>query len=59
MKVLIDNKPNEFISITLHGDHYQCNTIGNATAHSFGMHPKYYPKDRKITTNGHVYIFPS
>lgn len=59
MKVIIDDKPNTFISIIQHGNHWQCNTEGNASAHNFNMHPKHYEKDRKIKTNGHVYVFPS
>lgn len=59
MKVLIDNKPEQFISITWAGNHYQCNTTGNRTAHCFNMHPDTLPKDKEIKTNGHTYIFPS
>lgn len=59
MKVLIDNQPNTFTSIFRTGDHWQCNTQGNKSAHSFKIHPKYYPKDSEIKTNGHIYIFPS
>lgn len=66
MKVLIDNKPEEFISIFRPGagdgkacKHWQCNTTGNRTAHSFNSHPSNFPKDIPIKTNGHIYIFPS
>lgn len=58
MKVIIDGKQEEFISIFPTGDHFQCNTTGHRTAHSFNIHPKYYPKDSEVKTNGHVYIFP-
>jgi hypothetical protein len=66
MKVIIDGKPNEFINIFRPGagdgkacKHWQCNTIGNASAHSFNSHPSHLPKNKEIKTNGHIYIFPS
>ena len=59
MKVLIDNIPNEFTSIFKAGDHIQCNTQGNKSAHNFNQHPKTFSKDTEIKTNGHIYIFPS
>lgn len=58
MKVTIDGKQEEFISIFNAGDHFQCNTTKHKTAHSFNTHPKHYPKDSEIKTNGHVYVFP-
>lgn len=59
MKVIIDGKQTEFTSIFPAGDHIQANEKGNVRAHSFNMHPKHYPKDKEIKTNGHIYIFPS
>lgn len=59
MKVIINNKPNEFIAIFRAGDHWQCNTRGHASAHSFNSHPKYLPKGKELKTNGCVYVFPS
>jgi hypothetical protein len=66
MKVLIDNKPEEFINIFRPSGGsgkacpwWQCNTTGNKTAHTFNTHPSQFPKDEEIKTNGHIYIFPS
>lgn len=59
MKVLIDNIPDKFVKIQWLGNHCQCNTTGHRSDHSFNRHPKDYPKDTEIKTNGHVYIFPS
>lgn len=65
MKVLIDGQQNEFINIfrpsggSAFCNFWQCNTQGNASAHNFNQHPKNYPKDTEIKTNGHIYIFPS
>lgn len=66
MKVIIDGKENSFISIFRpsggnggYCSHFQCNTVNNASAHSFNYHPSEMPKDQEIKTNGHVYIFPS
>lgn len=59
MKVIIDGKQDEFIKIFPTGDHWQCNTIGHHSAHNFKDHPKYFPKNQKVKTNGHIYIFPS
>lgn len=72
MKVTIDGMPNTFISIFRPGigannngtlvaskTHWQCNTEGNKSAHSFKKHPKKYLKDTPLKTNGHTYIFTS
>lgn len=59
MKVIIDGSQNHFTAIFRAGDHWQANTQGNKSAHSFNMHPKEYPKNTEIKTNGHVYIFPN
>jgi hypothetical protein len=59
MKVIIDGKPNEFISILYVAGHFQCNTIKNHSAHCFNTNPKTFPRDKEIKTNGCIYIFPS
>lgn len=59
MKVLIDGQPNEFIKIFRVGNHWQCNTINHASAHNFNTHPKHFPKDKEVRTNGCIYVFPS
>ena len=57
MKVIIDGQQNEFINITRSGNHWQCNTKGNESAHSFSTHPKCFAKNSEVKTNGHIYIF--
>lgn len=59
MKVIINGKLTEFGSIFHTGNHFQANEKGNVRAHNFNIHPKYFPKDTEIKTNGCVYIFPS
>lgn len=71
MKVIINGKENAFVDIfrpfagydendkPIYCPFYQCNTRGNESAHNFNTHPRYFPKDKEIKTNGCVYIFPS
>lgn len=59
MKATTDNKPNESTPISLQGDHWQCNTKGNRSAHNFNTHPKLFPKDKEIKANGCMCVFPS
>lgn len=64
MKVIIDGIETEFVSITRIGSkavcsHFECIVKDHSSAHSFNQHPKYYPKDIELKTNGCIYNFPS
>lgn len=64
MKVEIDGMPNEFIRIfqpsggRLRCPHWQCNTRGNASAHSFSFNPLNMI-GTTVKCNGHTYKFIS
>jgi len=57
MRVIINGIQNEFISISWTGIDWQCNTIGNKSAHRFNIHPKNFAKNSEVKTNGCIYIF--
>lgn len=64
MKVEIDGVQDEFISIfqpsggRLRCPHYQCNTTGNKSAHSFPFNPMEMV-GKTVKCNGHTYKFIS